>query len=129
MRQTWSRSATSTDLDYRGRSKPGVQSDGGAEVRGPRLHQITELVRQPEAAPGLGEPGDELASDQRVGDDSEVGDLDDHGMRFLPSPQNTLPGAVQDTVGRHLMGRQHQVLGYLGVDSSAFGKPSHDRAE
>jgi len=27
------------------------------------------------------------------------------------------------------MGRQHQVLGYLGVDSSAFGKPSHDRAE
>ena len=69
-----------------------MHADGGAGVAGSDLHEVAQLVGEPDGAvPELARSGRGAAADHRLGDHAGVGYLTDQGRWLVPEPIVTCP--------------------------------------
>src|SRR6478735_1373861 len=127
----WAASAVVRPGRSRGGFPPGsgdVHADDGA-VRGRAdLHQVAELVRDPEAAAArvVGRRG--AAAGERILEAAAVAQLADDAGAVAPEPQRDRPVAVLQAVRRDLVDREHELELALAREPERPGALGHEVA-
>ncbi|GDY29670.1 hypothetical protein GTS_13030 [Gandjariella thermophila] len=99
-----------------------------AGLRRPQLHEVTQLVHQPQSPAVRLVPQRAPPADQRVGDMATVAHLADQGATLAPQQQHAPAAAVPDTVRGQLVHREYQLGRPVAGQPGPLRHPGHGPA-
>ena len=100
-----------------------MQADRGATRKGAKLHQVAQLVGQPQAAPPLLAGRRSTPVGERIVEVAAVANLTDQDPAIAPDPKRARAAAVLHAIGCDLVDRKHQVRDRSRRETGAGGLP------
>src|SRR5439155_26090234 len=97
--------------------------------RGADLHEVAEMIREPQAASARLIGCGMYAPDQRLLDAPGVADLTHQRAGLAPDPQPAFAPAMGDAVARELVDRQLQVLAAPAAKAHSATQAGHELAQ